>query len=157
MSRPKFIRREISMKTTQSLSHSKWECKYHITWIPKYRKKVLYGQLRQHLGEVIRELARQKESLVLEGHLLPDHIHMLVSIPPKYAVAQVIGYIKGKSAIHIARNYFNSKNASGHKFWARGYHVSTVGRDEEVIRRYIKEQEKEDQRIEQLTIFDPLS
>ncbi|MBT7710667.1 MAG: IS200/IS605 family transposase, partial [Deltaproteobacteria bacterium] len=97
------------MKTTQSLSHSKWECKYHITWIPKFRKKVLYGQLRQHLGEVIRELARQKESLVLEGHLLPDHIHILVSIPPKYAVSQVIGYMKGKSAIHIARNYFNSK------------------------------------------------
>ena len=124
------------MKPTQSLSHSKWEYKYHITWIPKYRKKVIYGDLRKHLGDVIRELARQKESLVLEGHLLPDHVHMLVSIPPKYAVAQVIGYIKGKSAIHIARNYFNHKNASGHKFWARGYHVSTLGRDEEVIRRY---------------------
>lgn len=145
------------MKTTQSLSHSKWECKYHITWIPKYRKKVLYGKLRKHLGEVLRELARQKESLVLEGNLLPDHVHMLVSIPPKYAVAQVIGYIKGKSAIYIARNHFNHKNASDHKFWARGYHVSTVGRDEEVIRRYIKEQEKEDQRIDQLTIFDTQS
>jgi putative transposase len=116
MSRSKFIRREISMKTTQSLSQSKWEYKYHITWIPKYREKDLYGQLGQHLGEVIRELAKQKESLVLEGHLLPDHIHILVSIPPTYAVSQVIGYMKGKNAIHIARNYFNSKNASGHKF-----------------------------------------
>ncbi|MBU3915163.1 IS200/IS605 family transposase, partial [bacterium] len=113
-----------------------------------------YGNLRKHLGEVLRELARQKECHVLEGNLLPNHVHMLVSIPPKYAVAQVIGYIKGKSAIHIARNYFKHKNASGHKFWARGYHVSTIGRDEEVIRRYIKEQEKEDQRIDQLTIFD---
>jgi putative transposase len=153
MSRLKFIKREISMKTTQSQSHSKWECKYHITWIPKYRKKTIYGQLRKHLREVFRELARQKESLILEGHLLPDHVHMLVSIPPKYAVAQVIGFIKGKSAIYIAKNCLNSKNASGHKFWARGYHVSTVGRDEEVNRRYIKEQENEDQRIDQLT-FD---
>jgi len=104
------------MKPTQSLSHSKWEYKYHITWIPKYRKKVIYGHLRKNLGDVLRELARQKESLILEGHLMPDHVHMLVSIPPKYAVAQIIGYIKGKSAIHIARNYFNQNNASGHKF-----------------------------------------
>jgi putative transposase len=91
-----------------SLSHSRWECKYHVVWIPKCRRKALYGQLRQHLGEVFRDLARQKESKVLEGHLQPDHIHMLMAIPPKYAVAQVIGYIKGKSAIHIARTYWGN-------------------------------------------------
>jgi len=89
------------MKDIQSLSHSKWECKYHITWIPKYRKKAIYGNLRQHLGDVIRELAKQKESLVLEGHLMNDHLHMLISIPPKYAVANVIGFIKGHYEIFV--------------------------------------------------------
>ena len=142
------------MNNTQCLSHSKWECKYHVVWIPKCRKKTLYGQLRKHLGEVLHELARQKESKVLEGHLQPDHIHMLISIPPKYAVSQVVGYMKGKSAIHIARNYLGQKkNYTGMHFWARGYFVSTVGTDEEVVRAYIREQEKEDQRVEQLSLF----
>ena len=125
-----------------------------MVWIPKCRKKVLYDQLRKNLGEVFRELARQKESKVLEGHLQPDHVHMLVSIPPKYAVSQVIGYIKGKSAIHIARTYLGQrKNYSGMSFWARGYFVSTVGTDEEVVRAYIRDQEKEDNRVEQLKLF----
>jgi len=142
------------MKSVCSLSHSKWECKYHITWIPKYRKKQLFGELRQYLGAVLRDLAKDRESEILEGHLLPDHVHILIAIPPKYSVAQVVGYIKGKSAISIARNYMGRRrNFTGQKFWARGYHVSTVGRDEEVIRAYIQNQEKEDRRLEQLDLF----
>ena len=123
------------MKNVCSLNHSRWECKYHITWIPKYRKKQLFGELRQYLGTVFRDLAKDRESEILEGHLLPDHVHILIAIPPKYSVAQVVGYIKGKSAIHVARNYMGRRrNFTGQKFWARGYHVSTVGRDEAVIR-----------------------
>ena len=143
------------MNNVQSLSHTAWECKYHVVWIPKYRKKKLYGKLRQHLGALIKDLAKQKESMVLEGHLMADHVHMLISIPPKYAVSQVIGFIKGKSAIHIARTYVGQrKNFTGQNFWARGYFVSTVGMDEEAIREYIKKQEKEDRRIDQLDIFE---
>ena len=142
------------MNNVQCLSHTKWDCKYHVVWIPKCRRKLLYGQLRKHLGEVFHELARQKESKVLEGHLQADHIHMLISIPPKYSVSQVVGYMKGKSAIHIARIYLGQrKNYSGMHFWARGYFVSTVGADAEVVRAYINNQEKEDQRIEQLSLF----
>ena len=142
------------MNDSHSLSHTKWECKYHVVFIPKYRRKVVYGHLRQYLGEVFRELARQKESRIEEGHLQPDHVHMLLSIPPKYAVAQVGGYLKGKSAIHIARTYGGrGRNFVGEHFWARGYFVSTVGRDEEEIRRYIQEQEAEDKRLEQLQLF----
>ena len=138
----------------QSLSHTKWECKYHIVWIPKYRKKKLFKELRQELGQVLRELARQKESEIEEGHLLIDHVHILISIPPKYAVSQVVGYIKGKSAIWIARHYGGRKrNFSGQHFWARGYYVSTVGRDEETIREYIQRQAAEDQRQDQLSLF----
>ena len=142
------------MNEYQTLSHTKWECKYHVVFIPKYRRKVLYGQVRQYLGEVLRELARQKESRIEEGHLQADHVHMLLSIPPKYAVAQVVGYSKGKSAIHIARTYSGRRqNFVGEHFWARGYFVSTVGRDEEAVRRYIREQEAEDRRLEQLAFF----
>jgi putative transposase len=112
---------------------------------------VLFGTLRQHLGEVFRRLARQKESEIEEGHLMPDHVHMMISIPPKYAVAQVVGYIKGKSAIHLARHFEERRrNFVGQHFWARGYFVSTVGRDEEVIRRYIQNQENEDRQEDQL-------
>ena len=106
-----------------------------MVWIPKYRRKALYGELRKHLGPVLRELARQRECVVEEGHLNLDHVHMLLSIPPKYAVAQVLGFIKGKSAIHIARSYLGRRqNFTGQHFWARGYYVSTVGRDEATIR-----------------------
>ena len=144
------------MKTLNSLSHSKWECMFHVTWIPKYRKKKIYGKLRKYLGKTLRGLAKQKECEVLEGHLMSDHIHMLISIPPKYAVAQVVGFIKGKSAIAVARNFGGrSKNFTGQHFWARGYHVSTVGRDEEAIRQYIKKHEEEDKRLDQqLNLFD---
>lgn len=137
-----------------SLNHTKWDCKYHVVFIPKGRKKALFGHMRQHLGEVFRRLAEQKESRIEEGHLLPDHVHMMISIPPKFAVSQVIGFIKGKSAIHIARTYGErARNFSGQHFWARGYFVSTVGRDEETIRRYIQNQEKEDARMDQLNLL----
>lgn len=142
------------MNDASSLNHTRWECKYHIIWIPKYRKKVLFGQLRKYLGQVFRDLARSRESEVIEGHLSLDHVHILISIPPKYSVAQVVGYIKGKSAIHIARNYMGQKrNFTGHQFWARGYFVSTVGRDEKAVREYIKTQEEEDRRLDQLNLF----
>jgi len=123
-------------------------------FIPKYRRKAIYGQLRRELGEVFRRLARQRESEIEEGHLQVDHVHMMISIPPKYAVAQVVGYIKGKSAIHIARNYGERRrNFVGQHFWARGYFVSTVGRDEAVIREYIRRQEDEDRRQDQLRML----
>ena len=145
--------REYRVNEYKTLCHSKWECKYHVVFIPKCRRKVLYGQLRQHLGEVLRRLARQKESEIEEGHLMADHVHILMSIPPKYSVAQVVGYIKGKSAIHIARTYGERKrNFVGQHFWARGYFVSTIGHDEEKVRTYIKDQEKEDRRLDQLEI-----
>ena len=142
------------MKSIESLSHTRWECKYHVVWIPKCRRKVLYGHTRKHLVELMHDLARQKECKILEGHLQPDHVHILISIPPKYCVSQVIGFIKGKSAIHIARTYLGQrKNYSGMHFWARGYFVSTVGADEETVKAYIQRQESEDKRLDQLTIF----
>lgn len=137
-----------------SLSHTKWECKYHVVFIPKNRRKALYGELRRDLGVVFRELARQRESEIEEGHLMADHVHMMISIPPKYSVSQVVGYVKGKSAIHVARVYGGKRrNFVGQSFWARGFFVSTVGRDEEVIRRYIRHQEAEDRRIDQLQLW----
>lgn len=142
------------MNEPQSLSHTKWECKYQVVFIPKGRRKALYDRLRVALGEVFRELARQKESKIEEGHLRPDHVHMLITIPPKYAVSQVVGYLKGKSAIYIARTFGGKvRNFVGEQFWARGYFVSTVGRDEQTIRRYIEQQEAEDKRLEQLEMF----
>jgi putative transposase len=142
------------MDQFQSLCHTKWDCKYHIVWIPKYRKKKLYVELRKLLGEVLRGLASHRESRILEGHLLVDHIHMLIEIPPKYSVAQVVGYMKGKSAIHIARTFEGrQKNFTGQHFWARGYFVSTVGLDENVIRDYIKNQENDDKRQDQLDLM----
>jgi len=137
-----------------SLSHCKCECKYHIVWIPKYRKRKLYDSIRQYLGEIFRALAQQKECNIVEGHVCVDHVHMLIAIPPKHSVAHIVGFIKGKSAIAIARNFLGKRqNFTGQQFWARGYFVSTVGRDEETIRQYIQQQEKEDRRLEQLTLF----
>ena len=142
------------MREVNSLNHTRWECKYHIVFIPKYRKKVLFGQIRKEMGEVFHRLARQKESLIEEGHLMPDHVHMMISIPPKYAVSQVVGFIKGKSAIHIARLYAGRKQSYvGQYFWARGYFASTVGRDEQVIRNYIRHQEDEDRRVDQMKLM----
>ena len=142
------------MDEYESLSHSKWECKYHVVFIPNCRRKVLYGNLCQDLGEVFRKLAEQKECLIKESHLLADHVHMMISIPPKNAVYSVVGFIKGKSAIHLARTYGERKqNYAGQSFWARGYFVSTVWRDKAVIRDYIRNKELEDERLDQLNLW----
>ncbi len=142
------------MDEYESLNHTKWECKYHVVFIPKCRRRVLYAGLRRYLGEIFRRLAEQKESRIEEGHLLSDHVHMMIAIPPKYAVSQVIGYIKGKSAIHLARVYGDRKrNFVGQHFWARGFYVSTVGRDENAVRKYIREQEDEDKRLEHMGLW----
>lgn len=139
----------------ENLKHTKWECKYHVVFIPKNRRKVMYGSIRKELGTIIRELAEHKESKVEEGHLLADHVHMMLMIPPKYSVSGVVGYIKGKSAIAIARRYMDrKKNFVGLSFWARGYYVSTVGKDEAQVRNYIRDQEKEDRRLDQLKMFE---
>jgi putative transposase len=141
------------MQTYESLKHTTWECKYHVVFIPKCRRKVLYQGIRQELGVVFRSLAEQWECKVEEGHLMPDHVHMLLSVPPKYSVSNVMGFIKGKSAIHIARVYAGRRrNFVGQHFWARGYWVSTVGKNEAAVRQYIQDQEKEDKRLEQLEL-----
>ena len=141
------------MQTYESLKHTTWDCKYHVVFIPKCRRKVLYQGIRQELGTVFRNLAEQWECRVEEGHLMPDHVHMLLSVPPKYSVSNVMGFIKGKSAIYIARVYAGRRrNFVGQHFWARGYWVSTVGKNEAAVRQYIQNQEKEDQRLEQLEL-----
>jgi putative transposase len=141
------------MQTYESLKHTTWDCKYHVVFIPKCRRKVLYQGIRQELGTVFRSLAEQWECRVEEGHLMLDHVHMLMSVPPKYSVSNVMGFIKGKSAIHIARAYAGRRrNFVGQHFWARGYWVSTVGKNEAAVRQYIQNQEKEDQRLEQLEL-----
>jgi putative transposase len=133
------------METYQSMSHSRWDCKYHVVFVPKRRRAVLWGNIRQHLGVIFHELARQKGCQILEGHIMKDHVHMLVSIPPKYAVASIIGFMKGKSAIAIARKFSGKeRNFAGESFWARGYAVSTVGFNEEQVSRYIRDQDGAD-------------
>ena len=142
------------MDEFESLSQTAWDCKYHVIFIPKRRRRTRYGELRRHLGEVFKKLAAQKESRIEEGHLMPDHVHMMIAIPPKYAVSQVIGFINGKSAFHLARVYGERKrNFVGQHLWARGYFVSTVGRDEALIRKYIRKQEQEDARLDQLGLW----
>src|SRR5512136_347870 len=135
-------------------NHATWDCKYHVVIIPKGRKKAIFGAIKRRLGDVFHELARRRESKIEEGHLMPDHVHMLISIPPKYSVAEVIGFIKGKSSIWITQNIERkARNFTGHGFWARGYFVSTVGRDEETIRAYIKIQELQDRQMDQLSMI----
>jgi putative transposase len=129
----------------QSLSHSRWNCKYHLVFIPKRRKKQLFGNIRKQIGAIFHDLARQKECRIVEGHLMPDHVHMCIEIPPKYAVASIVGFIKGKSAIAIARLGGKERNLTGEHFWAKGYCVSTVGFELEQIKKYIREQEAEDE------------
>jgi len=141
------------MKEYQSLAHTRWDCKYHVVFIPKRRKKAIFGVVRKYLGEIFRELVRHKGSEVVEGHLMPDHVHMCISIPPKYAVSNVVGYVKGKSAITIARKFGGrTRNFTGEVFWARGYFVSTVGLDEDMVRAYIRHQEAEDERYDQMKL-----
>ena len=131
----------------QSLSHSKWNCKYHLIFVPKKRKSVIYGKIRKELAKILHDLAQQKESKITEGSLSIDHVHMCIEIPPKYAVASVIGFLKGKSAIAIARMQGKDRNYAGAHFWARGYAVSTIGFDEEIIKKYIREQRVEDDKF----------
>ena len=129
----------------QSLAHSRWDCKYHVVFVPKRRRRQLYEQIRRQLGAIFHALARQKECQIIEGHVMPDHVHMCLAIPPKHAVAQVIGFLKGKSAIAIARQFGGKeRNFTGEHFWARGYAVSTVGFELEQIRAYIRKQDDED-------------
>ena len=126
----------------QSLSHSRWHCKYHVVFVPKRRRSVLYGKIRRELGPIFHALARQKECRIIEGHICTDHVHMCIEVPPKYAVASIIGFMKGKSAIAIARKFSGKeKNFQGEHFWARGYAVSTVGFDEDDVRKYIQDQD----------------
>ena len=131
------------MKDWQSQAHVKWECKYHVVIIPKYRRKILYGKIRRQVGEILRELCRQRSIDLLEGKAMPDHVHMLLSVPPKYSIAHTIGFLKGKSAVRIHRNILKARGTLfGRSFWSRGYCVSTVGLDEKGIREYIRHQEK---------------
>ncbi|MCA9240050.1 MAG: IS200/IS605 family transposase [Planctomycetales bacterium] len=142
------------MQDFGSLNHTRWECKYHVVFIPKCRRKVLYGQVRQHLGKLFHDLAGQRESKILEGHLCVDHVHMLIRIPPKHSVSHVVGYVKGKSAIRVARDFMGRhRSFKGYHFWARGYFVSTVGADEVVIREYIRNQEEQDRKGDQNRLF----
>jgi putative transposase len=137
-----------------SLNQTIWDCKYRVVFIPKRRRKTLYVQLRRYLGEVFRRLAERNDSQIGEGHLMSDHVHRLTSIPPKYAVQQVVGFIMRNGTTHLAGVYGeNRRNFVGQSFWARGYFVSTVGRDEEVIRNYIRDQEDEDQRLAQMKLW----
>ena len=141
------------MKEYQSLSHTRWDCKYHVEFIPKLRKSRIFGTLRKHLGAIFHDLASHKECEIVEGHLMTDHVHICISIPPKYAVSNVVGYIKGKSAIQIARRFGGmQRNFTGENFWARGYFVSTVGLDEAMVRAYIRNQEEEDERYDQMKL-----
>ena len=141
------------MDKFESLSHTAWDCTYHVIFIPKRRRRILYGELRKHFGEVFRKLAAQKESQIVEGHLMPDHVHMMIAIPPKYAVSQVVGFTKGKSAIHLARVYAERNRNFVWFFCVCGYFGSTVGRDEAVVREYIKKREQEDERLDQLCLW----
>ena len=141
------------MDDLASLSHTRWCCKYHVVFIPKNRRKQFYGHIRKDLGRVFASLARQRECRIESGTLQPDHVHMLISIPPKYSVSQVIGFIKGKSAIYVARVYGRKeRNFVGQHFWARGYFVSTIGKDEDAIRDYIERQDADDKRLDQMNL-----
>jgi len=141
------------MREWQSQSHVKWYCRYHIVFVPKYCRRSIYGSLRRQIGGILRELCQQHRVELVEGHAMPDHIHLCLSIPPKYSVANTVGFLKGKSAIRIHRQFLGKKrNFTGLHFWARGYCVSTIGLDEETIRAYIREQEAEEKRQEQLRL-----
>ena len=141
------------MPNHNNLNHCTWECKYHVVFTPKYRRKSLFGMIKKQLKDVFHRLAWQKECKIEEGYLMADHVHMLISIPPKHSVANIVGFLKGKSSIWIAQNIGNKKqNFVRHKFWDRGYFVSTVGANTEVVRKYIQNQEADDRR--QDTLFD---
>jgi putative transposase len=145
------------MHEWQSLSHVRWDCKYHVVIIPKYRRKVFYGRLRRQIGPILRDLCRQRGIELLEGHAMPDHVHLCLSIPPKYSVAFVLGFLKGKSAVRIDRELLHERRMSGLHFWAPGYCVSTVGLDEGRVRQYLREQEELENRQGELDLESPLT
>jgi len=137
----------------KSLAHTKWMCKYHIIFTPKYRRKIIYNKLKLDIRDIIKDLCKYKGVEIIEGHLMPDHIHLLLSIPPKYSVSNVVGYIKGKSSLMIFDRHTNLKYKFGNRhFWSRGYYVSTVGLNEATIAKYIREQEKTDQMIDKISV-----
>ena len=144
-----------------SLSHSKWRCQYHIVFAPKYRRQVIYGKIKVDIGKILRKLCEQKGVEIIEANLCPDHIHMLISIPPKYSVAQVVGYLKGKSSLMIFDRHANLKYKYGNRhFWCRGYYVDTVGRNKKAIAEYIKNQLQEDIADDQISMkeyIDPFT
>ena len=144
-----------------SLSHTKWRCKYHIVFAPKYRRQAIYGKLRKDIGSILRELCTRKGIEIIEAELCPDHVHMLVEIPPKYSISQIMGYLKGKSSLIIFDRHANLKYKYGNrKFWCRGYYVDTVGRNEQKIKEYIQNQLKEDYYNDQISIkeyYDPFT
>ena len=138
---------------TSSLAHTKWECKYHIVFAPKYRRQIIYGKIRLDIGQMLRKLCEYKGIEIIEAEVCKDHIHMLVSIPPKYSVAQIMGYLKGKSSLMIFEKYANLKYKYGNRnFWCRGYYVDTVGRNKKAIAEYIRNQLQQDYEEEQLTL-----
>ena len=138
---------------TDSLAHTKWMCKNHIVFAPKYRRKIIYNQIRKDIGEIMHELCKYKGVEIIEGHMMQDHSHMLLSIPPKYSVSSVMGYLKGKSALMIFERHANLKYKYGNRhFWCEGYYVSTVGLNEETIKKYIAEQEQRDQAVDRLSV-----
>ena len=153
--KPKIIERkgDNMANANNSLSHSKWMCKYHIVFTPKYRRKAIFNQYKDSIGKILRQLCQYKGVEIIEGHLMPDHVHMLVSIPPKYSVANFMGYLKGKSALMIFDQHANLKYKFGNRhFWAEGYYVSTVGLNEATIKKYIQEQEKHDIAMDKLSV-----
>lgn len=142
-------------KATESLSHTVWKCKYHIVFAPKYRRQIIYGKYKASIGEIIREVCERKGVEILEANACPDHIHMLVSIPPKISVSQFLGYLKGKSSLMIFDRHAELKYRYGNrKFWCRGYYVDTVGRNKKKIAEYIRNQLREDHVADQLTLFE---
>lgn len=144
------------MREWSSQTHVRWYCRFHVVFTPKYRKRVIYGSLRREIGKVLRKLCEQNKVELIEGHAMSDHVHLLLSVPPKYSVANTIGFIKGKSANRIHREYLGrQRNFTGFHFWARGYCVSTVGLSEQTVRDYIKHQEEEEKREEQLILLAP--
>lgn len=141
------------MVDEQSLSHTRWECKYHIVFAPKYRRKIIYGRIKEDIGVILRQLCQHKGVAIIEAHACPDHIHMLVSIPPKMSVSSFMGYLKGKSTLMIFERHSNLKYKFGNRhFWCKGYYVSTVGRNKKAIAEYIRQQEKEDMMSDQMSI-----
>ena len=146
---------------TDSLAHTKWECKYHVVFAPKYRRKIIYGKIKEDIGRMLRKLCEYKGVEILEAEACPDHIHMLLSIPPKYSVSQIMGYLKGKSSLMIYEKYANMKYKYGNRhFWCRGYYVSTVGQNKKAIAQYIRNQLQEDYADDQISFkeyIDPFT